>query len=191
MKISREANVVTKLIVGICCFVVTVFVKKNINWYTLSLGAIFLLVNIITLIIIKIKKNQYNNLFLQFSYNPSNNLFIYGSNFEIPSILLFYCLQCTKYTICIGTIHFLTVLLCYLYIYQGRTSQKTKIRNNIKMKFEYGILNQDIENSPLVKGSFVKIYKRLTNKIIIKDYDNNEYEIDPGMLSDITKVNLE
>ena len=59
------------------------------------------------------------------------------------------------------------------------------------MKFEYGILNQDIENSPLVKGSFVKIYKRLTNKIIIKDYDNNEYEIDPGMLSDITKVNLE
>ena len=188
MKIARSNIVIAKLIVALICETTVFIIAKSTDWVKYIPAAIVLLVNICTLIIIHIKKKEYNNVFLQLTYIPSDILFIIGFIFEIPTICLYTILFENYYVL---TIHLLISIALYLPIYQGRRSFKHKIKNNMKMQFEYGVLAEDIPHSPLSKGAFVKIQRKNGETYIVKDYDNNEYEIDKHLIENIHKVNLE
>ncbi|ORD94616.1 hypothetical protein ECANGB1_384 [Enterospora canceri] len=187
MKLSRESNADAKLFIALLSGTVAILWKRDKKWLKYLPYAVVLLTDLIGVLYIKIKKREYRNLFLQYRYNPCDLLFLITFVIEVPAIVVFYALIQAWPLL---AAHLVAVLLLYVHIYQGRKAQRTKIRNNVRMHFEYGILKEDIPHSPLFKGSFVKIHKRQGDMLVVKDYDNNSYEIEVTLVTNITKVNL-
>ncbi|KAL6120389.1 hypothetical protein NUSPORA_02887 [Nucleospora cyclopteri] len=185
--ISRLKNIYSKLAINLLFFVLTAFYTrcKDIKMYIPAV--VFVLINVFVIIYIFSCRASYEEFFLQLTYNPSNVLIWIMFVVEIGAIVLFYyLLNCYI----LGLPHLFLILLIYIYIYQNRFKQKTVIKRNMKMRFEYGVLNETIENSPLYKGSFVKISRRTADKVVVKDYNNNEYEIESGMIGQINVIDL-
>lgn len=184
---KRISVVYIKLFLGLLFFTLgaCIYRRKEVDLYFVLAAPV--IVNIGVIFYVHYRKKQFSNKFLQHTYNPSNILFVTSFVFELAGILG-YLIGYKLYIL--GGVHVGLVTLCYFYIFINRKKNRMNIRSNFRMKFEYGILNENIPHSPLHKGAFVKIQKKLPNSYIVRDYENNEYEIEKELLGNIQKISM-